>query len=87
MNFGAGMTGGLAWVYDGDGKFIQRKRFHPDFIEPIAFAQASIAEQEQLKALITRHADVSESSLAAVMLANWSEKSAAFVMLSPKPQA
>ena len=87
MNFGAGMTGGLAWVYDPEGKFIQRKRFHLDFIEPITFAHAGNTAQEQLKALISRHAEVSESSLAASMLADWAKKSGAFVMLSPKPQA
>ncbi len=28
MNFGAGMTGGLAWVYDVDGTFVSGKRYH-----------------------------------------------------------
>ena len=87
INFGAGMTGGLAWVYDKDGKFMHRKRFHADFIEPIGYAQASDEAKAELRSLIEKHAATSESSLAAAMLADWPTKSAAFVMLSPKPQA
>ena len=37
MNFGAGMTGGLAWVYDADGSFIKSLRYHPEFLEAEAF--------------------------------------------------
>jgi glutamate synthase (ferredoxin) len=29
INFGAGMTGGLAWVYDADGSFVSDQRYHP----------------------------------------------------------
>ncbi len=34
INFGAGMTGGLAWVYDADGAFLGEQRFHPEFVTP-----------------------------------------------------
>ncbi len=87
MNFGAGMTGGLAWVYDEDGTFMTRKRFHPEFIEPISFVDVGTEAQEELRKLIMKHAEHSESSLAMAMLADWSAKAGAFVMLSPKPQA
>jgi glutamate synthase (NADPH/NADH) large chain len=87
MNFGAGMTGGLAWVYDKDGTFMARKRFHPEFIEPAPFADVGTDAQEELRALIVRHAEHSESSLAMAMLADWPAKAGAFVRLSPKPQA
>jgi glutamate synthase (NADPH/NADH) large chain len=86
-NFGAGMTGGLAWVYDEDGTFMTRKRFHPEFIEPISFVDVGTEAQEELRKLIMKHAEHSESSLAMAMLADWSAKAGAFVMLSPKPQA
>jgi len=87
MNFGAGMTGGLAWVYDKDGTFMARKRFHPEFIDPSPFADTGIEAQEQLHALVVKHAEHSESSLAMAMLADWPAKAGTFVRLSPKPQA
>jgi glutamate synthase (NADPH/NADH) large chain len=87
MNFGAGMTGGLAWVYDKDGTFMARKRFHPEFTAATIFADAGTESQEDLRRLIVKHAEHSESSLALSMLADWPAKAAAFIRLSPVPQA
>ncbi len=87
MNFGAGMTGGFAWVYDKDGWFMDRRRYHPEFIEPVRFAETSAETQEELRKLIVRHAEQSESSLALSLLSDWPLKAEAFVMFSPKPQA
>ncbi len=86
MNFAAGMTGGLAWVYDADGSFVQGMRYHPDFVEPEPFSVADAESQEALRSLIAVHAEKAASSLAQSMLADWETKSAAFVRLSPKPQ-
>ena len=53
MNFGAGMTGGLAWVYDADGSFVRDGgRFHPDFVTVDSFAEADEAAREGLRALV-----------------------------------
>ena len=87
MNFGAGMTGGLAWVYDTDGSFVSAGRFHPDFIIPEPFAVADATFQADLKALIEQHVTLTDSGLAKAMLANWEASSQAFVRLTPKPQA
>jgi glutamate synthase (NADPH/NADH) large chain len=87
MNFGAGMTGGLAWVYDADGSFIRNRRFHPEFLEPEAFASLDAAAQESLRELIEVHARRSASSLAKRMLADWESQALACVRLTPKPQA
>ena len=86
MNFGAGMTGGMAWVYDADGTFVSEERYHPEFVTAEAFGKVDAAAQEALKALLEEHAARSESSLAASMLAEWGTKSAPFVRLTPKPQ-
>ena len=85
-NFGAGMTGGLSWVYDADGSFVRDGRFHPDFITPESFMAVDVEAQSALLALTQEHALESASSLAAAMLANWSEAAKAFVRLTPKPQ-
>ena len=66
---------------------MQRSRFHPDFIDPVMFEEAGLESQEALRKLIVQHAEQSESSLAMAMLADWPAKAAAFIRLSPKPQA
>ena len=32
-NFGAGMTGGTAYVWDPEGKFVSEQRFHAEFVD------------------------------------------------------
>jgi glutamate synthase (ferredoxin) len=86
MNFGAGMTGGLAWVYDADGTFVAGSRYHPEFVEAEAFGSVDAEAQTVLKSLLEEHAALSDSGLAKAMLADWAVKSAPFVRLSPKPQ-
>jgi glutamate synthase (NADPH/NADH) large chain len=86
-NFGAGMTGGLAWVYDSDGSFVRDGRFHVDFVTPESFGSVEAESQEALWALVARHAQDSGSSLAKAVLADWPASAAAFVRLTPKPQA
>ncbi len=85
-NFGAGMTGGLAWVYDADGSFIRDGRFHPDFLAPESFAMVEQGAQIVLRTLIEEHVTESASSLAMNLLQNWPEMAMAFVCLTPKPQ-
>ena len=86
MNFGAGMTGGLAWIYDADGSFVSQMRYHPEFIETQGFNSVDVESREALKALLVSHVEKSDSSLARAMLAAWSQQSAPFVRLTPKPQ-
>ncbi len=86
INFAAGMTGGLAWVYDVDGSFIGEQRFHVDFVTPEPFSSVPAEAQEALRSLLMRHAEEANSTLAQAMLADWQNRSQAFVRLSPKPQ-
>ncbi|QHN03140.1 glutamate synthase large subunit [Granulicella sp. WH15] len=86
INFAAGMTGGLAWVYDADGSFVRDQRFHLEFVEPESFATVDAESQEKLHALVKLQAEQAESSLAKSMLANWPASAEAFVRLTPKPQ-
>jgi glutamate synthase (NADPH/NADH) large chain len=87
VNFGAGMTGGLAWVYDVDGSFIRDMRYHPEFVDVEAFSLVDEASGEALRELIERHAFRSDSSLAKKMLASWPQSASSFVRLTPKPHA
>src|SRR6202042_55473 len=61
MNFGAGMTGGLAWVLDADGSFVSGLRYHPEFIEAESFSFIDADSQSSLKALIEEHVKESGS--------------------------
>jgi len=81
------MTGGLAWVYDADGSFVSDERYHPEFITAEGFNSVDSESQEALKALIVAHAEESSSGLAKSMLADWPKQAAAFVRLTPVPQA
>jgi len=85
MNFGAGMTGGLAWVYDADGSFVSGARYHPEFITAEGFSSVDADSQESLRALIQTHVERSGSGLGQAMLADWPKKAEAFVRLTPKP--
>lgn len=87
MNFGAGMTGGLAWVYDADGSFVADNKFHPDFVTPQSFATTDQDVQQSLKALIEEHVVLTDSGLGKAMLADWPMSAQRFVQLTPKPQA
>lgn len=87
MNFGAGMTGGLAWVLDEDGSFMSEAKYHPEFIEPQGFDAVDDESRATLKQLIEEHISFSDSGLAKTLLLDWPERSKSFVRLSPKPQA
>jgi glutamate synthase (NADPH/NADH) large chain len=87
MNFGAGMTGGLAWVYDADGSFVSEKRYHPEFITAESFNDLGAEEQRALRKLIETHVERSGSGLGKAMLADWSTRAEAFVRLTPVQQA
>ncbi len=87
LNFAAGMTGGLAYVYDEDGSFVRDGRFHKDFVTAETVGGLAAAEQQALRALIETQAAKSDSSLAKKMLLDWTATAAKFVRLTPKPQA
>ena len=87
MNFGAGMTGGTAWVLDVDGSFLKEKRYHVDFVTPERFWNLTLEEQDSLRVLLTEHAQKSLSTLAKSLLAHWPASVQRFLKLTPKPQA
>jgi glutamate synthase (ferredoxin) len=86
MNFGAGMTGGSAWIYDADGSFVSNQRYHPEFIAAERFSAIHAESQSSLRELIEVHVERSGSGLAQAMLADWSKQAEAFVRLTPVPQ-
>jgi len=83
-NFGAGMTGGSAWVFDEDGQFLSDKLYHADFLQPEPYLTLDDVSQEGLRSLIELHVQRTGSSRAQWMLAHWEEAAPRFVRLIPK---
>ncbi len=65
-NFAAGMSGGVAYVYDVDRRFADRCNLELVDLEPLAASDA-----EEVKALISEHAMRTGSLVARNVLASW----------------
>ncbi len=86
VNFGAGMTGGIAWVLDEDGDVLGRRRFHEEFLEATRFEDATAEQQAALRTLLHEHVELTGSRIGAGLLALWPESAERFVLFTPRPQ-
>ena len=77
-NFGAGMTGGKAFVWDPDGAF-------PFGLADTAppYRSPGEAERIELREMIEQHAELTGSSTAGALLADWDRAADQFWLLSP----
>ncbi len=80
VNFGAGMSGGIAYVYDRRGDFDLRCNLATVELESVPAGSGSEAE---LLDLIGEHACLTGSLRARGILANWREERARFVKIFP----
>ena len=78
-NFGAGMSGGVAFVLDEDGAF--EGRYNPGLV--VAQRLAGGADEALLRALVERHAAATRSPRARSILERWSQLSGAFWRVAP----
>ncbi len=79
-NFGAGMTGGMAFVHDVDGGF--PRRINP---ESIVLSRVSSAHWDGvLRALVEEHVAETDSKWAAELLLDWDRARADFWQVCPK---
>ena len=78
-NFGAGMSGGVAYIYDEDGDF----RDHCN-LETVSLQVPSADDLQELEALLRRHAGYTHSQHARQELARWPTAAAKFVKVMPK---
>ncbi len=79
-NFAAGMSGGVAYVYDRKGDFLTRCNLQMVELERLEH-EDEIAE---VHAMISRHAELTGSAIAADMLAHWRDVLPRFVRVMPK---
>jgi glutamate synthase (NADPH) large chain len=78
-NFGAGMSGGTAFVYDPDGRFPGKVNREMVDIDPL-----SDEDKEWLHAIVTRHHHETSSTVAEQLLADWTEQVKEFVKVMPQ---
>jgi len=79
-NFGAGMTGGTAYVYDPENNF--GKRMNPQLVR--AERIANDADEARLRDLVNQHADATGSVWARALSDRWNETLSSFWKVSPK---
>ncbi len=78
-NFGAGMSGGIAYVYDPQRTFGQRVNLEEVDVEPLDGEDSFL-----VRTLIERHAVETDSTVAGRILANWDLEQREFVKVMPR---
>ena len=78
-NFGAGMSGGVAYIYDAEGDF-------RDYCnqETVSLETPSAEDLQEIEILLRRHARYTRSEQAEQVLAEWPATAATFVTVMPK---
>jgi len=79
-NFGAGMSGGIAYVWDRNKKFI--KKHNKEMVH--LYEVKSIKHEQELKKLITNHLEYTDSKVAKGILADWEKSLTQFVKVFPR---
>jgi glutamate synthase domain-containing protein 2/glutamate synthase domain-containing protein 1/glutamate synthase domain-containing protein 3 len=79
-NFAAGMSGGIAYVYDDQGDFSTRRCNQTSVdLEPLTDPQ----DIERVRALLERHRDYTGSPRAAWVLEHWADAQPRFIKVFP----
>jgi len=86
INFGAGMTGGLAWVYDDKAAFIEKGLYHKDFLIAERFDDLDFTAQRSIYELTELHVAKTGSSCGVVLLTQWDKLKKNLIRLTPKAQ-
>ena len=79
-NFAAGMSGGIAYVYDPEGTFLKRCNLEMVLLERIE----DVAESADLRGMIQRHVANTGSAVGQRVLDNWQDALNQFVRVIPK---
>jgi glutamate synthase (NADPH/NADH) large chain len=78
-NFAAGMSGGIAWVYNPDNTFAENCNTEMVDLDPL-----SLKDEEQITTLLRKHVSLTGSKLAQNLLNNWNKASSQFIKVYPK---
>ena len=78
-NFGAGMSGGIAYVWNPDGGFAERCNMEMIDLEALDDSE----EMDLVRGLLERHVEYTGSTVAADLLARWPEAAWEFTKVMP----
>jgi glutamate synthase (NADPH/NADH) large chain len=78
-NFGAGMSGGIAYIWDPENALPPQCNMETYDLDSVTAASDIL----ELKALIQNHADYTESPVAKSILENWEQSLRQFVKVMP----
>ena len=83
-NFAAGMSGGIAFIWDPDDTF--RSRFNAAMADLLG-VEPNSADDQDLRMLLERHVAFTESTVAARILAGWDRSRGLFKKVMPRDYA
>ncbi len=86
-NFGAGMTGGVAYVWNPDNTFETHQKLHPEFVEASLLDDCDCREQDMVRGLLQQHVLKTESMLGQQLLARWPDTLSQILRVAPKSEA
>jgi glutamate synthase (NADPH/NADH) large chain len=86
INFGAGMTGGVAWIFDEEDKFLANGLYHRGFLQPQTWDELDVAARVSIRELVELHVAKTASRRAEGIIKDWDRKAERFVRLTPKLQ-
>ena len=78
-NFAAGMSGGIAWVFDPNGALARNCNFEMVGLEPV-----DRGYRRELRELVARHARFTGSTVARRLLERWTEAQGQFTQVMPR---
>ncbi|RDH11981.1 glutamate synthase-related protein, partial [Tsukamurella pulmonis] len=78
-NFGAGMSGGVAYVYNADGRF--ERDLNTELVELESLDESDL---EFVHSAVTKHYDYTGSAVAERVLANWPRERQLFAKVMPR---
>ncbi|WP_168123632.1 glutamate synthase large subunit [Paenibacillus sp. HB172176] len=79
-NFGAGMSGGVAYIYDAKGDFYNNCNLEMVLLERVE----DEADASALHDMIEKHVKYTESAVGSAVLADWESAKSKFVKVIPK---
>ncbi len=80
-NFGAGMSGGRAFIYDTE--YVFEKTYNPEMVE-IVRVDPDSTDEADLKKLVYQHLEYTDSARAREILADWDTARQKFWLVRPK---
>ena len=82
-NFGAGMSGGVAYVFDESGDFVSHK-LNPEMVKTYPLVECDDREISETKQLIASHVQLTSSPKGKEILSNWESSLQKFVKVLPE---